>query len=226
MNIIITGAGKGIGYETARKLADMGEHKIIAVSRHPEAWVKRPHPDVIPLPLDIEKPGAATELAAFTGENLKIANILINNAGYLVNKPFSEQTAEDFDRQFSINVRSVFLIVQALLPYFGKGSHIVNISSMGGFQGSIKFPGLSLYSSAKAALCSLTECLATELVPSGISINCLTLGAVQTEMLTAAFPGYKAPLTAQDMADFIAYFAMNGSRYFNGKIIPVSLSTP
>jgi NAD(P)-dependent dehydrogenase (short-subunit alcohol dehydrogenase family) len=97
---------------------------------------------------------------------------------------------------------------------------------MGGFQGSAKFKGLSAYSSSKSALAGLTECLAEELKEKNIAVNCLAIGAVQTEMLNKAFPGYQAPLKANEMAAFISEFAVNGHKYFNGKIIPVSSSTP
>jgi NAD(P)-dependent dehydrogenase (short-subunit alcohol dehydrogenase family) len=110
-----------------------------------------------------------------------------------------------------------------LMPY---GSHIINISSMGGFQGSSKYRGLSYYSASKAAIACLSECLAEEFSESGIRVNCLALGSVQTEMLAEAFPGYKAPVDASEMAHFISDFALNGSKYFNGKIIPVAINNP
>ena len=97
---------------------------------------------------------------------------------------------------------------------------------MGGFQGSSKFPGLSAYSASKAALANLTECLAEELKEKNICANCLALGAVQTEMLETAFPGYVAPVKSREMASFIAYFATRGHQFYNGKILPVSVSTP
>jgi NAD(P)-dependent dehydrogenase (short-subunit alcohol dehydrogenase family) len=226
MNIIITGAGKGIGYQTALTLAGQGNHRIIAVSRNINIWKKKPVKNVIPLSLDIALKDSEKHLASFAEENLEYIDILINNAGQLVLKPFSELTAEDFDIQFNINVKSVFLNIQSLLPIMRPGSHIVNISSMGGFQGSKKFKGLSLYSASKAALASLTECLSMELEGYGISVNCLALGAVQTEMFKKAFPSFKAPLNPDDMAEFITYFALNGKRFFNGKILPVSTTNP
>jgi NAD(P)-dependent dehydrogenase (short-subunit alcohol dehydrogenase family) len=226
MNILITGAGKGIGYETALTLAGRGNHKIIAVSRNTNIWKKKPVNGVIPLSLDLVSKDSEKILTSFAEKHLEYVDILINNAGQLVSKPFSEQTSEDFDLQFNVNVKSVFFSIQSLLPFMHPGSHIVNISSMGGFQGSKKFPGLSLYSASKAALASLTECLAAELEGYGISVNCLALGSVQTEMLRKAFPTYKAPLKPEEIAEFIVYFAMNGNRYFNGKILPVSLSNP
>jgi NAD(P)-dependent dehydrogenase (short-subunit alcohol dehydrogenase family) len=107
-----------------------------------------------------------------------------------------------------------------------KGSHIVNISSMGGYQGSTKYRGLSYYSASKAALSSLTECLSEEFRESGIIVNCLALGSVGTGMLEKAFPGYKAPVNTTEMAEFISWFAINGSKIFNGKVLPVALSNP
>jgi NAD(P)-dependent dehydrogenase (short-subunit alcohol dehydrogenase family) len=97
---------------------------------------------------------------------------------------------------------------------------------MGGIQGSAKFPGLSLYSAAKGAVAVLTEAMAEELKERGISVNCLAFGAVQTEMLARAFPGYQAPINPDQIANFVADFCINGQKYFNGKILPVSISTP
>src|SRR5208282_5900863 len=99
---------------------------------------------------------------------------------------------------------------------------IVNISSIGGVQGSAKFKGLSAYSSSKAALINITECLAEEFKERGIAVNCLALGSVQTEMFSAAFPSFEAALTAEEMANYISEFAVTGNKYFNGKVIPVS----
>lgn len=97
---------------------------------------------------------------------------------------------------------------------------------MGGVQGSVKFPGLAAYSSSKAAVINLTELLAEEYKDSGISFNVLALGAVQTEMLEEAFPGYKASISAVEMANYIFDFSLNGQKYYNGKLLQVSNSTP
>ncbi len=144
----------------------------------------------------------------------------------MLNKPLGMITAPEIEEVFSVNVKAPMLLIQALLPLMKPGSHIVNIGSMGGVQGSVKFPGLSAYSASKGALAVLTECLAEELKDRQIAVNCLAFGAVQTEMLAKAFPGYEAPVSAGKMAEFVADFALNGNRYFNGKILPVSLSTP
>jgi NAD(P)-dependent dehydrogenase (short-subunit alcohol dehydrogenase family) len=226
MNIIITGAGKGIGYETAKKLVSMGGNKIIAVSRNLDAWKADQHPNVIPFQLDLLKNNSAEELASFAKENLGTIDILINNAGFLVNKEFLELTEEDLERQLAVNIKAPFLIIKALYPLFKKGSHIVNIGSMSGFQGSSKYAGLSAYSASKAAISALTECLAKEFQEEGIIVNCLALGAVQTEMFKTAFPGYSAPVSPSEMGDFIANFSLYESKYYNGRIIPVSLQIP
>ena len=150
---------------------------------------------------------------------------MINNAGTLINKAFHELTHKDLTESYQVNVIGVIQSVQAVLPFMNK-SHIVNISSMGGFQGTMKFPGLAAYSTSKAALCSFTELFAEEYKETELKMNCLCLGAVQTEMLEQAFPGYQAPVKANEMADYILNFAINNGRFMSGKIIPVSISNP
>jgi NAD(P)-dependent dehydrogenase (short-subunit alcohol dehydrogenase family) len=108
----------------------------------------------------------------------------------------------------------------------GKTGHVVTISSMGGVQGSMKFAGLSAYSSSKGAVITLTELWAEEFKETGPSFNVLALGAVQTEMLAEAFPGYVAPVTAIEMATYIQEFALHGHKMYNGKLLQVSNSTP
>ncbi|MDX1314389.1 MAG: SDR family NAD(P)-dependent oxidoreductase, partial [Eudoraea sp.] len=153
-------------------------------------------------------------------------DVLINNAGLLLNKPFLESTKKEFEQVYAVNVFGVAELIKAVLPFMGQTGHVVNISSMGGVQGSAKFPGLSAYSSSKGALITLTELLAEEFKDKGPSFNVLALGAVQTEMLEEAFPGYQAPLSAGKMAAYIQWFALEGHRYYNGKVLPVSKSTP
>lgn len=234
MNIIITGAGRGIGFETARLFSSMKGNKVIAVSRNIDNLQKLANEIpggkggsyLYPLSLDLGKKGFEKSLLAYVLDRFDKTDILINNAGAMINKVITHLSSDDFDQLFSVNVKAPFLIIKSLLSHFNKNSHIVNIGSMGGFQGSAKFPGLSLYSASKGALATLTECLAEELKEKGVSVNCLALGSVSTEMLEKAFPGYRAPVTPSEMAGFIVNFALNGNNIMNGKIIPVSLSTP
>lgn len=229
MNIIITGASRGIGKHLAIILAESKKHKIILISRNEERLneicKESGNDNMIPIAFD-QVNGEYSDLSKRIRNLMPEINILINNAGSLINKKFGQLTAEDFDYLMHANVRSAFLLTKALLPLFETNAHILNIGSMGGYQGSAKFPGLSLYSASKGALAVLSECMAEELKEHNVIVNCLALGAAQTEMLAEAFPGYKAPLSAKQMAAYIADFALNGGKYYNGKILPVSLSTP
>lgn len=224
MNIVITGAGKGIGFAVAKKFLEKGD-KVAAVSRNVEKLKLLDFKGLYVSSFDLLQTDY-TPLINFINEKFSHVDILINNAGLLINKPFLDFSDNNFDEIFNINVKAAFKLSQALIKYFGNPSHIVNISSMGGVQGSVKFPGLSLYSAAKGALAVLSETMALELKEYGIFVNALALGAVKTEMLEQAFPEYQAPLSPEEMAEFIFDFAVSGYKYFNGKILPVSISTP
>jgi NAD(P)-dependent dehydrogenase (short-subunit alcohol dehydrogenase family) len=165
-------------------------------------------------------------VAEFLGSTWKHVDRIVHNAGSLVNKPFEQLRLDDFERVYKVNVFGVALLTQVCLPYMQAGSHVVSVSSMGGIQGSMKFPGLAAYSSSKGAIITLSELLAEEYKERGIAFNVLALGAVQTEMLEEAFPGYQAPVTATQMADYIYDFTLKGNAFHNGKIIQVSSSTP
>ena len=176
--------------------------------------------------LDISSSKSINKTIKLVIEELKKIDILINNAGTLINKSFNETSFEDFQSVYNVNVFGVAELIRQLIPYFNKKSHVINISSIGGIGGSSKFSGLSAYSSSKGALNILTEMLAEEYKDKNISFNTLALGAVQTEMLEEAFPGYKANISPFEMANFIYKFSLEGNNFFNGKIIPVSTTNP
>jgi short-subunit dehydrogenase len=230
MKIVITGASQGIGYEVVKKLISEKEHEVFAIARNKEKLHSLKKYECNAnyhfCAYDLYQEDYTKDLVPEIIKAIGNVDVLLNNAGLLVNKPFKELTNKDFDDLFTINVKSAFKLVRAMLSYFNTDAHIVNISSMGGYQGSAKFPGLSLYSASKGALAVLTECIAEELKSQHIKANALAIGAVQTDMLSKAFPGYSAPLQPGEMADFIIDFALNGHRFMNGKIIPVSLTTP
>lgn len=223
-NIIITGTSRGIGYELALQFANEG-HQVLAISRKtPQELIE--NPNVTCLSIDISVEDEMREIDKFIASTLKNVDVLINNAGCLVNRPFSQLTQSDFERVYKVNVFGVANLIKTCLPYMHKGSHIVSISSMGGIQGSSKFAGLAAYSSSKGALITLSELLAEEYKEQGIAFNVLALGAVNTEMLEEAFPGYEAPISAKEMADYIFNFALTGNKYYNGKVLQVSSTTP
>jgi 3-oxoacyl-[acyl-carrier protein] reductase len=230
MLVIVTGASKGIGYELVKRFSEFPELRVVAISRNINNLNKLAKTvsgsRIVVIKADITDKSHQKTIYNQIKTLKAPLHILIHNAGLLLNKAFHKITFKELESVYSVNVFAPFMLTQLFLPFMKPGSHIVNISSMGGFQGSSKFPGLSAYSSSKAALSGFTECLAEELKPKNISVNCLALGAVQTEMLAKAFPGFKAPLSPAQMAEFICDFSLNGHRFFNGKILPVSSTTP
>src|SRR6056297_3823924 len=223
-NIIITGTSRGIGFELVKLFAREG-HQVLALSRNEEPVNNLNLPNVYSFSFDLGNPTDFEKLNDFL-EQWHVVDVLINNAGSLLNKPFSETTAQEFENVYKVNVFGVAEMTKTVLPMMGQEGHVVTVSSMGGVQGSMKFPGLSAYSSSKGAVITLTELLAEEYKETGPSFNVLALGAVQTEMLAEAFPGYQARVTPLEMAIYIKDFALNGQKLFNGKLIQVSSSTP
>jgi NAD(P)-dependent dehydrogenase (short-subunit alcohol dehydrogenase family) len=233
MNVIITGASSGIGFETALEFALDSKNKIVCIARSADKLRKlleiakgiNPDCNLLPVEFDLINDDYSA-LVPFLKQHLGSIDILINNAGALINKRFVSTTENEMAAMLESNVMTHFKMIRYTLPLMEKGSHIVNIGSMGGFQGSVKFNGLSAYSASKAALHALTECLAVELTETGIKVNCLALGSVQTEMLEEAFPGLEGSVLAFEMGKYVADFAKNGHKFYNGKTLPVAVSTP
>lgn len=223
-NIIITGTSRGIGYEMALQFANAG-HQVLAISRK-TSQVLMEHENITCLSIDISDENQLQQVSNFVSKTWKKVDILIHNAGSLLHKNFTEISSQEFQNIYKVNVFAVAELTKICIPFMGKGSHVVTISSMGGIQGSMKFAGLSAYSSSKGAVITLSELLAEEYKENGISFNVLALGAVNTEMLQEAFPGYEAPLSAKEMADYIFNFSLTGNKYYNGKVLQVSASTP
>ena len=224
-NVIITGTSRGIGYELVPLFTDAG-YNVLALSRN-SAPISNINLDGCTIfPFDITDSKDILMVSQFVKENWKQVDILINNSGALINKPFAKTSIDDFISVYEVNVFGAAALTKAVLPFMKKDGHVVNISSMGGVQGSVKFPGLSAYSSSKGALITLTELLAEEYKETGPSFNALALGAVQTEMLEEAFPGFNATVSAEEMAKYIMQFSLSGHQMYNGKVLQVSNSTP
>jgi NAD(P)-dependent dehydrogenase (short-subunit alcohol dehydrogenase family) len=223
-NIIITGTSRGIGNELALKFAN-GGHNVLAISRNIAPNLVK-HENVTCLSVDLSDESELKSIEQFLTATWEQVDVVIHNAGAILLKPFAETSVEEFRKIYEVNVFGVVSLTQIALPYLKKGSHVVTISSMGGIQGSMKFAGLSAYSSSKGAVITLAELLSEEYKERGISFNVLALGSVQTEMLEEAFPGYQAPLSAAQMADYIMDFSLKGNQFFNGKVLQVSSSTP
>jgi short-subunit dehydrogenase len=229
MNIIVNGGTRGIGREVVDYLAQDISNQIFVTGRNEKALSKISslYNNVQTFSIDMSLFNDRQEkLRVAVSENFSIVDILINTAGFLITKGFLETADDEARLIMETNFFGPASLIRILKPMMPSGSHIVNISSMGGFQGSEKYAGLSYYSASKAALACLTECLAKEFKEFGISVNCLALGSVQTEMFEEAFPGYKAPVDAKQMAEFISDFALTGHKFFNGKILPVAVGNP
>lgn len=229
MNIVVNGGTRGIGKEVVVKLSEKGNNRIFVTGRNKEllADIASCYKNVFTMPLDIS--GIKKNSEEYVSEirnKLGTVDIMINTAGQMIPNSFMEIADNDARSMMETNFFGPALAIRLLVPLMHKESHIVNISSMGGFQGSSKYPGLSYYSASKAAIACLTECLAVELKIYGIKVNCLALGAVQTEMLAEAFPGYTAPVSPEEMGEYIADFALTGHRYYNGKVLPVAVTNP
>ena len=218
-NAIITGTSSGLGFELVKKFV-AENYNIISLSRSPCSIKSNL---VEHFNFDITNPKSISELQKLIQSKYKTIDILINNAGILINKPFVKLSKEEFISVYDVNFFGVIELIREILPFLKSKSQIINISSIGGISGTSKFKGLSAYSSSKGALNILTEVLAEEFKERGPVINSLCLGSVQTKMLEQAFPDYKAQVQPKEMANFIYDFSQTGGKVFNGKVIPVSL---
>jgi len=232
--ILITGASNGIGYHTAFRLATEYRCRVIAISRNLERlqMLKSDSDEltrsqaIIPVRMDITDYDLETLLHVLDQNGITAIDALINNAGTLINKPFQALTDDDWKTTFEVNLFGAARLIRSCLHLLKKSNqaHIVNIGSYGGFQGSQKFPGLSAYSASKGGMAILTEALSEEFRQDNISVNCLALGTVNTEMVQKAFPGIVSTTQPDQTAAFISWFCLNGQNFFNGKILPVTLS--
>lgn len=226
--ILVTGASRGIGYETALKLASENNTVIVTARSQDklhELSNASENGKIIPVTADLTKPEDIEKLSDAVKDKDGLDG-LINNAGAVHREAFMDTDIEVFKKLMDVNVYGIVRLTQALKPHMKKGSHILNISSMSGYQGSLKFGGLSAYGAAKAAVVGLSEVLCAEFSNDNIAVNCLCIGAVQTEMLDEAFPGFEAPVSPEQMGDYIANFILTGHQFYNGKVLPVALNDP
>ena len=220
--VIITGAGNGIGLATTNNiLSEFPNIKVIAIARNISKLKKISSKNLqiiqADLLVDMDKINKLIGKQKIDG--------LLNNAGILIKKPVENLRQKDFEIIYKTNVYVPFQLATSLLNNFTVNSHILNIGSMGGFQNTIKFPEMVFYSSSKAALHCMSQCLAVDFEPKKINVNCLSIGSVETEMVKQAFPGFKPPITAKTISKFISWFLIHGQNFMNGQIIPVQLKS-
>ena len=229
LSICITGSGRGLGFELIHSFIRDTDLHVAAVTRDGEALRQKLKSLENQDRISIVEADITTERGREGIYNalkaLPELGYFIHNAGVLLFKPFEEITEKELKEVYDVNVFAPFMLTQKLMPIM-KRTHTINISSIGGVGGSMKFAGLSAYSSSKAALNCLTEMWSEEFKDTDNVFNCLALGSVETEMFKTAFPGVSAASSTTNMADYIVSFALRAPSVMRGKIISLSISNP
>ena len=230
----ITGASKGIGMACAEKFYDMG-YNIVAVYRCDDEGMQsflhgRDEARIFVAKGDVSDYDAMQEAAASALKRFGSLDVLINNAGIAQQKMINDITPHDWDRMFDVNAKGVFNCVKACMDNMihNKYGRIVNISSIWGVSGASCEVH---YSASKAAVIGFTKALAKELGPSGITVNCVAPGVIDTPMNKALDDETVAELkdstplmrigTAREIADAVAFFASESSSFITGQILTV-----
>jgi 3-oxoacyl-[acyl-carrier protein] reductase len=240
---LVTGASKGIGRATAAALARAGAHVLVHYGRSTQeaeslvAEIQTKGGRATAISVDLEAPDGASLLAkkvhSIVGDRL---DVLVLNAGISKAARIADYTVEDFDSLFATNVRGPFFLVQQLLPVLGEGSSIVVISSLGARmvvgKSGLENPSILAYASTKGALETLVRNWAAILGPSGIRVNAVAPGVIDTDMssFTKTEAGREVALGIQalkrlgkpdDVADVVAFVASDAARWITGASIPV-----
>jgi 3-oxoacyl-[acyl-carrier protein] reductase len=240
---LVTGASRGIGRATAAALAEAGAHVLVhygrstqeAASLVAEIRTKGGRADAVSADLGTLNGAAllAKQVRSIFGTRL---DVLVLNAGITKSARIADYTVEDFDNLFATNVRGPFFLVQQLLPLLGEGSSIVVISSAAARtvpgKPGLETPSILAYASTKGALETLVKNWAAILGPSGIRVNAVAPGIIDTDMsnFTKTEAGREVALGMQalkrlgkpeDVADVVAFVASDAARWITGASIPV-----
>lgn len=209
---VITGGGGGIGRATAQALAKEGTKIALCGGNNIEKLTKTA--DIIKewgaeafiLPGNLTKSDFLENCIEKTANHFGQIDILINNAGLALNKPFEETTQKDFDRIFNINVKAPFVLCQKVLPYLRKSAHavIINISSVVGHKGYIN---QAAYAASKHAILGFSKSLANEVYTENIRVHTICPGGVYTDMVKVARPDLTGEdmITPDEIADIILF---------------------
>jgi 3-oxoacyl-[acyl-carrier protein] reductase len=240
---LVTGASRGIGRATASALAKAGAHVLVHFGRsrqEAESLVveirrKGGHADAVSADLGIPDGASllAKQVRSVVGDRL---DVLVLNAGISKSARIADHTVEDFDSLFATNVRGPFFLVQQLLPVLGEGSSVVVVSSLGARsvvgKAGLNDPSILAYASTKGALETLVRNWAANLGPSGIRVNAVAPGIIDTDMsnFTKTDAGREVALGIQalkrlgkpeDVAEVVAFLASDAARWITGASIPV-----
>lgn len=234
---LITGAARGIGRSTALALAKMGCQIVINyhTSRHEAQQLARELQGLgtpsLCVQTDVRDPRAVQEMVDAAEKHFGRIDILVNNAGFAQQKLFQDLTDQDIDRMLDVTVKGAMYTCRAVLPGMirAKRGNIINVSSMWGQVGASCEVA---YSAAKAAVIGLSKALAKEVGPSGIQVNCVCPGVIQTQMNRHLDESAldelieETPLgrlgTPEDVADCIAFLASERAGFITGQVVGVN----
>lgn len=227
-NVLITGASRGIGAECVRKFSDKGYRVFLNYNKSDsEAQELSKKTGAVIVKGDISKSADVEKIKNIINGYGKLS-VLINNAGIAEQKLFSDITENDWDRMFDVNIKSMFLVTKTFLPdmIYEKKGKIINVSSIWGISGASCEVH---YSASKAAVIGFTKALAKEVGPSGINVNCVAPGVIDTEMNSHLDSETKFALceetplcrmgTAEEIADLIYFLASEKADFITGQII-------
>lgn len=222
---IVTGASRGIGRATARRLRSGGA-RVALFARSADALreIAASAPEsYIAIDGDVTSEDDVERLFAATEERFGPCSMLVNCAGMIDPKPFGDVSREDWNRMFDVNVTGAFLTIRRALPGMKRAQRgsIVNVASISGVSGPQKFPGFVSYCASKSALIMLTESLAFELGDSAVRVNALSPGSVDTEMWAEASGGAPADMTPEEIAESVVFLLTDPSRPMKGQNLQV-----
>ncbi len=225
-SVVITGGSRGIGAAAVRLFAQRGDRVWFLYEKaHDAAREVAAETGATPICCDVAD-GQAVK-AAF--QKIDSVDVLVCNAGICLSGPVNSISEEDWDRQFAVNVKGIYHCVNAALPAFlaKQAGSIITVSSMWGQVGASCEVG---YSATKGAVIAMTKALAQELGPSGIRVNCVAPGVIQTDMCAMVEPEIMAQLaqescigrngTAEDVAKAFLYLA--DADFVTGQVLPVN----
>ena len=220
---VVTGASRGIGAATARRLAADG-YRVIACARTRADLerVAKTSPSIRAVVADVARPADVARLAEVAVAEGRIV-AWINNAAQLRKKAFDRLELDEWRALMGANLDSVFLGCRAAYDAMASsgGGVIVNIASLSGVQNVEKFPGLTAYNVAKAGVIALSEAVALEGREHGVRCTCVSFGAVETAMLHEANPSLRARMTPDDAATVIAWLVTPAAAPLSGTNIPI-----